>query len=225
MIMAEGVSRMLSFLEQTDEVEYNSIIALEHLNQALFEISEESEFEILKSFASYSWDSDNLDALAYWSVVPGRLPVEDLTGVALRQFGYIDKVWLDIDGSQSTTFKQTTLNSLLTEYGDDEGEPEKYALDGKYIYLRPVPEGGTTYTLRSRLVELPTTQGPGAEPDLMVQAPYACIYRACLIGAIWADDDQKAAKYERLGQRAIDRFAVRNSMVGDAPTEAGEYNG
>ncbi|MHC4517383.1 MAG: phage adaptor protein [Planctomycetota bacterium] len=225
MIMAEGVSRILSFLEQTDEVEYDANIALQHLNQAIFEITEDGEFEILKSFASYSWDSDDLDDLAYWTTVPGRVAVEDLTGVGLRQFGYIDRVWLDVGGSQRSTFKQTTLNALLDEYGDTTGEPEKYALDGKYLYLRPVPVAGTPYTLRSRLIELPTVYSEGSEPDIMVQAPYVCIYTACVIGAVWSDDDQKAAKYERLSRRSIDRFAIRNSMIGDSPTEAGEYNG
>jgi hypothetical protein len=213
MIMAEGVSRILSFLEQTDEVEYDSILALQHLNQALFEISEEGEFEILKSFSSYSWDSDNMDGENYWATVPGRLPLIDLVGTGLGQYGYVDKVWLDVAGTQKASFSQTTVNSLLQEYGDDTGEPEKYAVDGKYIYLRPVPVAGTTYTLRSRWVGLPTSVGEGAEPDLMIQAPYACIYRGCLLGALWADDDEKAAKYERLGTRAIERFAIRNSMI------------
>lgn len=225
MIMSEGVSRILSFLEQTDEVEYNSTIALQHLNQALFEISEEGEFEILKTFASYTWDSDNLDGLDYWGVVPGRLPVTDLVAVGLGEFGYVDKVWLDVSGSQKATFSQTTLNTLLSEYGDDTGEPEKYAVDGKYLYLRPVPVAGTEYTLRTRWVALPATYAEGAEPDIMIQAPYVCIYRACQIGSIWSDDDEKLMKYEKLGTRAIERFAIRNSMVGDAPAEAGEYNG
>ena len=233
--MSEGVDRVLSFLEQTDEVEYDSVIALQHLNQALFEISEDGEFEILKTFSSYLWDADSFasyedadepSSTVLWpSGVPGSVSVTDLVGRGFQQYGYVDRVWLDISGTQSTDFKQMPVNQLLSTYGDTTGVPERYAIDGKYIYLRPYPASGTEYTLRTRWVELPVTVGTGAEPDLMIQAPYACIYRACLIGALWADDDEKAAKYERLGSRAIERFAIRNSMVGDAETEAGEYNG
>lgn len=224
MIMNEGVARVLSFLEQTDEVEYDAVIALQHLNQAIFEIAEDGEFEILKSFSSYSFVPTDLDDTEAWGVVPGRVAVTDLVGVGLGRYGYLDKVWLDVAGSQKETFKQVTVNNLLSEYGDTTGEPEKYAVDGNYLYLRPYPTS-TSYTLRSRWIELPETYAEGAEPNIMLQAPYACIYKACLIGALWSDDDGKAGKYEKLAQRAIDRFAIRNSMVGDAETEAGEYNG
>jgi hypothetical protein len=225
MIMGEGVTRVLSFLEQTDEVEYDSTIALQHLNQAIFEIAEDGEFEIFKTFSTYAFDSANLVDENYWDTVPGRVSVENLTGSGFGTYGYLDKVWADFGGSQVADFKQTTVNTLLDKYGDTTGTPERYAVDGRYLYLRPWPAAASVYTLRSRWVALPGTYADGAEPDIMVQAPYVCIYKACLIGALWADDDEKAAKYERLSQRSIERFAIRNSMVGDAPTEAGEYNG
>jgi hypothetical protein len=226
MIMADGVSRILSYLEQTDEVEYNSDIALQHLNQAIFEITEDGEFEIFKTFANYTWETDRLDDLDFWTTVPGRVPVADLTGVAFGRYGYIDRVWLDASGDQDTEFKQVHVNQLLDEYGNNSGAPEKYAVDGKYFYIRPYPASGSTaYTLRTRFVQLPPIYAAGAEPDIMIQAPYVCIYKACEIGALWCDDDEKLRKYGLLAQRSIDRFAVRNSMIGDTPTEAGEYNG
>jgi hypothetical protein len=224
MIMLEGANRMLSILEQTDQEEYDINQAMRDLNQAIHEIADEGEVTDFNEFAGFSIAADEFSGSDAWSVVPGRASLTDAIGVGGDQIGYIKNIWLDSSGA-TIPFKQVSVIELLNKYGDDEGQPEKYAVEGEYLYWRPVGAAGTSFTARILWSRVPPEYATGAEPPLMAKAPYACLYKACEIASVWTGDDQSLMKFEKMSARLINRYMIRNSMQGDGPREAEEYNG
>lgn len=224
MNMLEGATRMLSILEQTDEEEYDQAQALRDLNQAIHEIADEGEVTTFNEFVGFDIDADEFSGSDSWGVVPGRAELSTVLGVTADQIGYIKKVWLDVDG-QNVDFSERSVTELLNEYGDDEGQPEKYAVEGDYFYWRPVGAAASSYTSRILWSRVPQEYALGAEPALMAKAPYACIYKACAIASVWTGDDAAVMKFEKMSARLINRFMIRNSMQGDGPREMEEYNG
>jgi hypothetical protein len=228
MILQDAVDRVLLFLEQTDQEEYTSPIALEHLNQAIFELSDKaelSEYDIISNATLYPEDSDNMPA------VPGRTPLSTATGSLDSQIAYIKTAWLSIGSEQSTDFEQTDLDDLLSVYGDSIGTPEKWATDGTYLYWRPFeayPGGeqtGDVKTIRLLWHSLPAQYGVSEEPAIMAKAPYACIYRACAIASLWLLDDSMAQKYYALSDASFSDFCVRSGMSRSRRSSMEEFNG
>ena len=114
----------------------------------------------------------------------------------------------------------------MDEYGDVEGIPEKYAIDGDYLYWRPIAPAGTDYPIRILYNSLPPISIQlNSSPRLLDAAPYAVIYRACAIASIWLNEDQRVPMFEKLAERAIELFTFRHSMSNDAPREMEEYDG
>jgi hypothetical protein len=224
MNMLEGASRMLSILEQTDEQEYDEGQALRDLNQAIHEISDEGEVSNYNEFVQFDIEADAYSGGTDWGIVPGRVPITTALGVAPSQIAYIKTAWLDSDGA-TIPFKQVSVIELLNKYGDETGVPERYAIEGDFFYWRPIGTAGTNYTARLLWCRNPHEYAPGEEPSLMAKAPYACIYKACSLAAVWIGDDSAVAKFDRMSTRMVDKFMIRNSMQSDAPREAEDYNG
>lgn len=226
MIIGECANRVLSFLDLDDEEEYTTTHALEHVNQAIFELADEMEIKGLNDFSLYDLETPaTADEPAYWANLPGRFPVTDVTGVALSSLSHIRRLWLAVDGETITNFSGVDIREILDRHGDDTGQPENYAIDGEYIIIRPIPETGVTYNLRAYFATVPGTYASGDEPLIAAQAPYAVIYRACEIATAWTMDDKAVLKYEKLSQRAIERYALRATLVDDHPRFMEEYNG
>ena len=224
MTINEAASRVLSILEQTDEEEYDLSQATMDINQAIAEIAGDGELSSYNSFSQYVIDTDSLDGNPDWAVVPGRVDMTTALSSTSGRIGYIKKIWLDSDGN-NIDFSGARVDYLLSKYGDDEGQPAQYAVDGGKLYWRPVGASGASYTARIWWAEIPPEYGAGEEPALLAKAPYAVIYRACSLGALWLVDDQAALKYDKKSQLLIDKYIVQDSMHNDDRVTMEDFNG
>ena len=117
------------------------------------------------------------------------------------------------------------LRELLDEYGDDEGTPEKYALNGDYIYWRPIASAGTETTARLLWHQMPSFGESSDEPRILAQCPFGIIYYACMLACIWAQDDARIKIFGDMASRAFEMYSNRSSMNNDGPREMEEFNG
>jgi hypothetical protein len=226
MTLSEAILELLKLLEQTDEEEYDSNQASVHILQACYEIADEMEVPHYNVFSQFEINDDYIDQ-DYWTTVPGRVPIVTSLGTTLSEYSHIKKIWLD-SGGETQTFTGTELVSLLNEYGDTTGQPKKYAVEGQYLYYRPfINDGTATYTMRILWASLPVTAGTDTDSPIMLQiAPYAVLYRAAVIASMWLLDDDRASRFEKLGQRAVTLLAPRLTMQNDTEdTTPEEYNG
>ena len=224
MIISQAAGRVLSILEQTDEEEYNLAQAEMDVNQAIAEIADDSELSTFNVFTHFTIATDDYDGVSDWDTVTGRADLTSVLSSTIGRIGYIKKIWLDSGGS-NIPFVETRVDALLDKYGDAEGQPEKYAVDGDQLFWRPVGESGTEYTARIWWASVPPEYGSGEEPTVIAQAPYAVIYRACALACVWLVDDDRAVRFDKMAQRLIDKYVVRDSMHGDSRIEMETYNG
>lgn len=219
-------------LDLEEEEDYDATNALEHINQAIFELADDMEINGLNDFSLYTmtadWDDQNdqdvPSAPAYWDTLPGRFRIVDVCGAPLSDISHIKKMWLGYDGV-AQKFEGRDIREMLDEYGDEEGTPETYTVDGEYVVVRPVPAQGYSYDVRAMFQRTPSTYTASDEPMIMAQAPYAVIYRACEIASVWNIDDNATVKFSKLAQRAIDRYAMRATMVNDSARNMEDFNG
>ncbi|GAG11241.1 unnamed protein product [marine sediment metagenome] len=224
MIIAEAAARVLKVLEQTDEEEYDIDQAVMDVNQAIGEIADEAELSSLNTFSQFSLAADDYSDSDEWAVVPGRAPITDVLGASIGEIGYIKHAWLSVE-SANAEFKERDIRYLLDNYGDDEGQPTRYAVDGDFFYWRPVGAAGTEFIARLFWAKMPPEYGRGEEPTIIAQAPYAVIYRACALACIWLVDDDRAPRFDKMAQRLIDKYIIRDSMHGDSRMEMEDFNG
>jgi hypothetical protein len=226
MTLIEAAQELLRLLEQTDQEDYNIKQAQRHILQACYEIADEMEVPHYNTFSQFTIDNTYIDQ-DYWSIVPGRVPITTVLGTTLAEFGYIKKIWLDSGGS-TQTFTGTEVVSLLNEYGDTTGQPVKYAVEGQYLYYRPfINDSSNTYTLRILWASLPIALNANEEtPTMLAIAPFAVLYRASVIASMWLLDDDRAARFEKLGSRAVSMLSPRLTMQNDTEdTTPEDYNG
>jgi len=224
MVIGELADRLLKLIEQTDEIEYDRPMAIQHVNQAISEIADETELSQYNSFSSFSLEVDDYSDGDDWGVVPGRVPLVNVVGVGLAAFAYLKKAWIDFEGA-NLPFEEKQIEYLLTKYGDDEGTPRYFAIEADQFYIRPVPVAESTYTIRTFFAGLPSQYGEGDEPIMAAQAPFAILYRAATIGSVWTMDDDRAVRFDKLAQRIIDRYTIRASMRGDGRMTMEDYDG
>lgn len=225
MIISEAAQRVLNMLDLEDGDEYGLTQALIHVQQAIFELSEENEFGFGNRLTTAVLETPDADAIpAYWDDVPGRAPLTDVISASWSEFGYIKKGWISVENQQQP-FRQMGLIELMNRYGDYEGVPESYAIDGDYFYWRPIAPEGTDYTIRLSWVSMPTEGAPGEEPRLLAQVPYGVIYRACMIACLWTGDDTRVPMFGQLSADAFEKYNARNSMNNDEVNRMEEYNG
>jgi len=226
MTVTEAVAKLLSLLEQTDEIDYTRVEAEMHIRQAMYELSDEITVSGLNQFSQFTIDNSLADQ-DYHAIVPGRMPIVEALGTSLSEFSHMYKCWLDF-GGETQAFKATTVTKLLDEYGDTVGQPKKYAVDGQYLYWRPYvddDDSTSSFTIRARWASLPSIAGAEEEPVVLAQAPFATIYRAATIASMWLLDDDRATRFENLSGRAIGLFAIRNTMENDEDNYVEEYDG
>lgn len=226
MTVGEAAARLLKFLDMEDEEDYDTATAIEHINQAIFEVADETEVRGHNEFAYYALTApDSGDEPDYWSVVPGRFLLSDVVGVSAAELGYIKRIWLS-DGEGTLTFEPRDVRKLLEEEADETGVPSKFAVDGEYLYLRPVPVSGVSYYVRTYYNKLPASYGSGEQPHLLQVAPFAVIYRAAEIACLWNDDERGQLKFGKMAERAISRFSPRTGMSGtEGEIMMEDYNG
>jgi hypothetical protein len=194
MIVSEAANEVLSLLEQTDQEEYTYQLATKHINQALFEFAEDNEFNFFNVISSYTLSSSSdwdLDGVPDFRVddIPGRILLTDLLSTTWAGFSYIKRAWISVEDEQ-TEFLEGDLEELLDAYGDSEGQPKGWAIDGDYVWWRPIAPIGTDYVTRWRWQKMFESVGGNDEPRLLAQAPYAVLYRACQIASVWLLDDE-----------------------------------
>ena len=225
MIISEAANRVLELMDLADEEEYDVNNAIIHVNQAIFELSEESEYSFMNAITGYELLSPEEGFEPdYWLSVPGRAPLTGVLATSWSEFGYIKKAWLSVDGGQ-IEFPQRSLVELLDEYGDDTGQPAKYAIDGEYLYWRPFNSPGETTSARFYWVKSPVELSAGSEPLLLSQVPYEVIYRACMIAAVWTQDDKRVPMLGQLSKDAFEKYNMRYTMNNDGPRSMEEFNG
>ena len=226
MTIWEAAERVLSILEQTDEEEYDMGDAMRDVSQSIGEIAGESELSEFNQFSEFEIDPDNYNTSNYWTIVPGRAPLNTVLGTDWPTAGYIKKAWLATAADGVLPFKEMDLRAMLDKYADDEGTPEVYAVDGSYMYWRPIGPTGSTYTSRLHWISNPQSEYiSGDEPRMLAQKPYAVIYRACALACMWTVDDDRAIRFDKMAQRLIDQYVIQDSMHGDSRIEMEEYNG
>lgn len=234
MIVSEAANRVLVFLEQADEEEYTRLQAIEHVIQALHELAEENEFKYynnvinfpLLTEASFISDSGNLSLgiPGYWATLPGRALLTTVLSTTWNQFSYIKRGWLSVDG-QTMPFMERTFEEIMDTFGDEEGIPESFAINGEYIIWRPIAPSGSSYTARFLWQRMPPDATETDEPLMLAQCPYGVIYRACMIASVWLLDDNRVPMFKALSENAFERYNIRQSMMGDSPRSMGEFNG
>jgi hypothetical protein len=237
MIVRDAAEKVLSMLELEDEEEYNLSKAVEHVNQAIYELAEENEFSFFDRIAVCSirnatYVSNEMvntpeisyGAPAYWVDVPGRLPLVGITGIPWDEFAYIKRGWISINDLQHP-FKEMPIEKLLDNYGDSEGQPEAFSINGEYLYFRPIPSFNVSYTVRFLYQALPRIYAIDDSPIPLSVMPYVVIYKACSLACLWIQDDSRIPIFETLQLKAFDRFNVRQSMTGDASSSMEDYNG
>lgn len=226
MIVSDAVDQVLIQLEQTEEEEYDADQARFHVGQAVRELAEDAESKFDRQMTTFSLAAPEPDAEPeYWQSVPGRAPITSVLGVSWEQFGYIKKAWVDNSGTQQP-FHEYDLRELIDKFGDSEGEPEGYAVDGDYIYWRPIPEYESGYTARFNWVKLPQAIIPdSAQPRLLDVAPFAVIYKACMLASIFLNEDQRVIMFETLASKAWDRFVLMHSITGDSRRDTEMFDG
>lgn len=231
MTISEAANRVLSILEQTDEEEYTHDQAMRDINQAIAEIADDSELSSYNTFSQfvvetdeYANDDGSFDPPSAWSDIPGWETLSSVLGSPDGRIGYIKKIWLDTDGANSD-FDEARVDYLLSKYGDAEGQPKHYSVDGDRLYWRPVGAAGTSYTMRLWWAQVPPEYVSGDEPSVLSKAPYAVIYRACSLGSLWTQDDQAALKFDKKAQILIDKYTIRDSMHGDGRVTMEDFNG
>jgi len=225
MIIAAAADRVLDMLDLADGEEYSSTQARIHINQAIFELAEENEYGFNNVLSTYDLSTPEEDSEpSFWTAVPGRALLTDVLSTTWSQFGYIKYAWVSVAAIQEK-FKQMSLIELLDKYGDDEGVPEAYALDGDYVYWRPVAPAGDDYTVRFYWTQVPTEAAEGEEPKLLAQVPYGVIYRACMVACVWTQDDTRVPMFGQLSKDSFQKYNTRYSMNNDGPRQMEEYNG
>ena len=225
MIVSEAANRVLSLLEQEDQEEYTYNLAVAHIIQALHELGEENEFKFYNVITQYDLASPEVgQEPSYWNMVPGRVPLTTALGVTWSGFSYIKRGWIDVD-QQTNKFRERTFEEMMDTFGDNEGVPEVWAIDGEYFNWRPIAAPGTTNVIRLQWQSMPDDPAEGDEPIMLAQIPYGVIYRACMIASVWLLDDNRVPIFKALSQEAFERYNIRHSMVGDGPRYMETFNG
>jgi hypothetical protein len=224
MIVGEAATRVLLILEQTDEEEYDATQAMRDVNQAISEIADETELSSFNTFSQFTITEDPYSASEAWAVVPGRAPIADVLGATMTEIGYVKQAWLSVD-SNNSEFEGRDIRHLLDKYGDSEGVPTRYAIDGDYFFWRPIGVSGDEYTARLMWAGMPPEYNTGDEPTIMAQAPYGVIYRACALACIWLIDDDRAPRFDAMAKRIIDKYVIRDSMQGGHRMEMEDPDG
>lgn len=224
MIVSEAADILLSLLEQEDEEEYTQPLAIAHVQQALHEIAEENEFKFHNEVTEYTLQTPASGSEEdYWNTLPGRVPLTEILG-SWANFAYIRYAWISVE-DESKQMGERDLAELLNTFGDTEGVPESFAIDGLYFVWRKIAAAGTDYTIRLNWQKIPSAPAASDEPILLAQIPYGVIYRAAMIASVWLLDDNRVALFKALSQEAFERYNVRQSKMGDSPRSMEDYNG
>lgn len=225
MIVSEAANRVLSLLEQEDQEEYTYSLAVTHVIQALHELSEENEFKFHNVITQYTLTTPAAGSEpTYWLTAPGRVPLTTVLGVTWSGFSYVKRGWINVEG-ETYRFGERSFEEMMDTFGDNEGIPESWALDGEYFCWRPIAAAGSSNIIRLQWQRMPPEPAEGDEPVMLAQIPYGVIYRACMIASVWLLDDNRVPMFRALSQEAFERYNIRHSMVGDGPRSMGEYNG
>jgi hypothetical protein len=237
MIVSEAAAKVLSLLEQEDQEEYTYDLATTHVIQALHELSEENEFRFHNEISEYmlttpsvqdqDQDSDDPNMVrlpAYWMLLPGRAPLTSVLGVTWSGFSYIKRAWINVE-DETYPFAERAFEEIMDTFGDNEGIPESFAIDGEYFNWRPIAPIGTDYIIRVQWQKMPDDPGPNDEPVMLAQIPYGVIYRACMVASVWLLDDNRVPMFKALSQEAFDRYNIRHSMIGDSSRAMEDFNG
>jgi hypothetical protein len=227
MNIAQAAEELISELEQSDSDEYTFTRGVKHINQAIFELCEVNEFNFQNAMSAYTLETpESGSEPEYWTEFPGRVPLTTALETTWAGFSYIKRSWLDVSGEQSKLWREYDLEELLDKFGDDEGVPQGFAIEGEYIWWRPIAPAGTDYVSRWRWQKMYETMDSSAEPILLAQCPYGVIYKAASIASIWLLDDNRVPMFEKLSEKAFELYSNRHSMTADAPERAmEEFNG
>lgn len=225
MIISEAADRVLSILEQTDEEEYSLNHAIQDVQQAIFELSEENEFRFMSKVTNYTLATpESGEEPDFWLEQPGRALLTEVLSSTWSEIAYIKRGWIDVDGD-TYPFAERDLSELFDTFGDTEGTPESFAIDGEYLWWRPMSAAGVERVARFHWQSMKPNETAGSEPIILAQVPYAVIYKACAIASIWLLDDTRVPMFEAQAMRAYERYNARYAMTGDGPRAMGEFNG
>jgi len=225
MNVSEAASRLLELLEQEDQEEYSYNHAVLDVNQALFEMAEENEFRFLNRLTNYTLETPaSGEEEDFWSDVPGRALITDVLSVTWGGFSYIKRGWIDVSG-ETYPFRERDFSELMDTFGDSEGTPEAWAVDGEYFYWRPIAAAGTDHTIRMHWQAMPGDAAESSEPIMLAQCPYAVLYKAAMSASIWLLDDNRVPMFKGLSDAAYERYNARAAMTGDGPRAMEEFNG
>lgn len=231
MIVREAANQVLRLLDFEDEEEYNLNDAVFHVGQAIHEINEGNEFPYANTLTQTSVSSPaSGQEPSYWTEIPGRVPLTQILSTTWGEFGYIKHGWISSSGDTATDgnqakFPEGDLRELLDTYGDDEGTPQKFAIEGDYMYYRPIPAAGESHIVRFLWHKAPELPGEDDEPRILQQIPFGVIYYASMLACIWSQDDARTKEFGRMAQRSFDMYEKRVGMRKGGPGSMEDFNG
>lgn len=207
------------------EARYPLATALLHVNQALVDMSREYQFPYDNTLSVYDVTTaaqENQEP--EWERFPGSALVRSVLVDADYIPDYVRGAWLD-PSTSNTRLNEPEFNEMLDFYGDREGKPEAFAIDGNRLYWRPIPAPGETHVIRFSWKGFPRIFNGSEEPLWLIWAPFAVIYKTCEIASSWLIEDQRVPGFQALRREQMQNIDVTNSMRGDSVPTAAEEPG
>jgi hypothetical protein len=223
MLVSTAVQAVIDQLD-VGEGRYPANVALMHVNQALVDMSREYQFPYDNTMTSYDISTALVeDQDAEWQRFPGSARMRSVLVDDFLIPDFVRGAWLDPSGA-NTRLNEPEFNEAMDHYGDRQGIPEAFFIDGNRIYWRPIPApGDPTHVIRFSWKGFPRDFVGNEEPLWLIWAPYAVIYKACEIASVWLLEDQRVPAFQALRKDQMQNIDVTNSMRGDSiPTAAEE---
>jgi hypothetical protein len=215
-------------IEQLDvgEGRYPSTVSLMHVNQALVDMSREYQFPYDNTLSTYQISTPSVvDQDDVWRRFPGSALIRSVLVDDFLVPDFVRGAWLDPSG-KNTRLNEPEFNEAMDYYGDREGTPEAFFIDGDRVYWRPIPApGDDTHFIRFSWKGFPRTFIGTEEPAWLLWAPYAVIYKACEIASVWLIEDSRVPGFQALRKEQMQNIDVTNSMRGDSVPTAAEEPG
>jgi len=131
---------------------------------------------------------------------------------------------VQINTTPRTTLRFVAPDQIEREYSRS-GKPLVYTIVGKEMKLAPTPDSGD-YTIEiTYIAGVEPLSDANTNNWVLTRYPDAYLYSALSAASIYLMDDQRAAGFEALAQRAIDEIKIdeQRARYGSAPAMRSSY--
>jgi len=224
MLVSEAVSNVIAQLD-VGEGRYPADVGLQHVNQALVDLSREYQFPYDNTISTYNITTPiEENETEEWIRFPGSALMRSVLIDDFIVPDFVTGAWFD-PADVNRRLNEPEFNPMMNEWGDTEGDPVSFCIHGNRIYWRPIPAAGEQHVIRFSWKGFPRTFTLTEEPAWLVWAPYAVIYKTCEIASVWLIEDQRVPAFAALRREQMQSIDVTNSMRGDSVPTAAEEPG